>query len=87
MACGVPVLANQVCGIEQIINDGKDGRVAVMDRPEVLAELLKEMHSDATKLKDMSIGARQRIVDHFSMHSMSSRYEAAYRATAPQVNY
>ncbi len=87
MACGVPVLANQVCGIEQIINDGKDGRVAAMDRPEGLAELLKELHSDATKLKDLSIGARQRIVDHFSMHSMSSRYEAVYRATATQVKH
>ncbi len=85
MASGVPVLANQVCGIEQIINDGKDGRVAAMDRPEGLAELLKEMHSDATKLQDMSIGARQRIVDHFSMHSMSSRYEAVYRAAVSQV--
>ena len=87
MACGVPVLANQVCGIEQIIHDGKDGRVAAMDRPEVLAELLREMYSDATKLQDMSIGARQRIVDHFSMHSMSSRYEAVYRATATQVKH
>jgi len=85
MASGVPVLANQVCGIEQIINDGKDGRVAVMDRPEILAQLLKEMHSNAPKLQDMRIGARQRIVDHFSMDSMSSRYEAAYLATATPV--
>jgi glycosyltransferase involved in cell wall biosynthesis len=82
MASGVPVLANQVCGIEQIIHDGVNGRVAAMDRPETLAAMLAALSANALGLCAMGTRARERIVDHFSMHVMSARYKAAYRATA-----
>ncbi len=82
MASGVPVLANRVCGMEQIIRDDVDGRIVALDRPETLASLLTGLHADPGGLLAMGIRARQRIVDDFSLHAMSTRYEAAYRATA-----
>jgi glycosyltransferase involved in cell wall biosynthesis len=47
MAAGVPVIASAVSGIPEVIADGINGRLVAPRRPDLFADALMEMLSDA----------------------------------------
>jgi glycosyltransferase involved in cell wall biosynthesis len=79
MACGVPVLANQVCGISEIIDDGVDGFISQMIRPTILARRMLELFNEKENLPIISVRARSKILAKFSFNQMVDTYAAIYR--------
>lgn len=78
MACGVSVVANQVCGISQIIDHGHDGLVIPMNDPFKLANFIIEIAKDSKGLKKLGEQARIKIVERFSLSRMVEQYASAY---------
>lgn len=78
MACGIPVVANQVCGISQIIDHRYDGVVIPMYAPANLAEAIIEISKNGKELSKLGERARLKIVKHFSLNCMVDQYALAY---------
>jgi glycosyltransferase involved in cell wall biosynthesis len=62
MAAGVPVIASAVSGIPEVIEDGVTGRLVAPRDPNVLADALTELLSDAP-LRARLVAAASRFVD------------------------
>ncbi|MEE9379174.1 MAG: glycosyltransferase family 4 protein [Candidatus Lokiarchaeia archaeon] len=54
MSCAVPVVASGVAGMEDSIDDKKNGWLLVKNNAETLGELLEQIFSDENKLKTMA---------------------------------
>jgi len=79
MSYGVPVVACDVGGIREIINDGIDGFLVPSRNPQALAEKCLLLHRDKELWKKMSAAARRKIEDKFSATYMAEQYLALYR--------
>ena len=82
MACGVPALVRTGCGHEQIITPELDGWISDLHSAENLAEELARILSSPSRLVDFGTNARKKVVEQFSLHSMTDAYEHLYRACA-----
>jgi len=82
MACGVPVLGRNGVGHEQIITAGVDGWLSELNTVENLATELTSILSTPSRLVDFGASARKRVVEHFSLASMTDAYEHLYRTCA-----
>lgn len=54
MSCAVPVVASRVAGMEDSINDKKNGWLLMKNSAKNLSELLEQIFSDEKKLKDVA---------------------------------
>jgi glycosyltransferase involved in cell wall biosynthesis len=59
MAAGVPVVASAVSGIPEAIADGVNGRLVVPRRPDLLADALSELLSDAPQRARLAAAGRR----------------------------
>lgn len=82
MSCGVPILAHQVCGNSEIIESGKEGRIADLGSEEKLTSELKNVLAIPAALDKMKEMARSKVHQKFSIHSMIEQYAALYRRHA-----
>lgn len=65
MACGLPVVATPTDGSKLIIEEGVSGLIC--ETPEEMAEILCRFIKDDSLLKNMSLNARKRIENFFSV--------------------
>jgi len=79
MACGVPVLANQVCGISEVIDNELDGYVSPMISPSILAQHIVELFNGRAALHEVSVNARLKILAKFSINNMLNTYALIYK--------
>ncbi|MBT6462890.1 MAG: glycosyltransferase [Opitutae bacterium] len=83
MACGVPVLTNQNCGSEDLILHGVDGFVRPLISIDNLLEGLTDIFAkDMPTLENVSVMARKKIENDFSLDSMANSYRKAYQDLA-----
>lgn len=78
MACGLPVVASRVGGNDLVIDNGKHGFLYQEGDKGKLSQILihmAESSDDRIRMGDM---ARHRILNHYSMESMVSRYFTLY---------
>ncbi len=66
-ACGVPVVATAVGGVPELVLDGVTGLLAPSGNPEVLARALQWVLLDPDLRTRMSLAARRRAEQHFSV--------------------
>jgi len=59
MACGLPVVASNVGGIPEFVEDGISGFLVPRDNPAKLALAIRDLTKDAAKFEKMSIKARE----------------------------
>jgi glycosyltransferase involved in cell wall biosynthesis len=59
MAAGVPVVASAVSGIPEVISDGVNGRLVLPRRPDLLADALTELLSDAPQRARLAAAGRR----------------------------
>ncbi len=79
MSCGVPVLANEICGISQIIENHHDGITVLMGSSSELAQTIDSIILKGKEnLKSLGRRARGKIIENFSLEQMSTRYACEY---------
>ncbi len=60
MACGVPVIASRVSGMEDSIENNKSGWLLIQNNAKVLGKLIRDVILDENKLKNAGLEALQR---------------------------
>ena len=75
MASGLPVVATQIAGNEELVVDGKTGKLVPTEDVESLRESLKPLLVDAQMREKMGRAARQRVELSFSWASVAQKYE------------
>jgi glycosyltransferase involved in cell wall biosynthesis len=77
-ACGRAVLASDVGGVAEIIEDGDTGRLLPPGRPELLAAALSALLDDGPARGAMEVRARQRALAHFDIGAQVRQLESCY---------
>ena len=78
MACGLPVLATDVGGTPDLLNENTEGFFFRPEDDEHLASLLLRLERDNSQRLVMGQRARQRVVQEFSVETMVRNYESMY---------
>lgn len=79
MAAGVPVVATDVGGLHEMIDDGEQGLLAPARAPEQLAACIGRIIHDDNLRDSLVEAARRRAQEMFSEQQMVSAYDALYR--------
>ncbi len=77
MACGLPVIASNVGGLPEAIEDGKSGWLVPPESPEALADAIVNAASDPARLCEFGRNARERAAQ-FSIQRTVERTEQFY---------
>ena len=79
-ACGVPVIGAPVGGIPELIEEGRNGFLALPRNHERIAALLSGWQADPARFAALRQSARRVAEARFDRNRMMDRYEAVYRA-------
>ncbi|MCK4825937.1 glycosyltransferase, partial [bacterium] len=78
MAAGLPVIATNVGGVPEIVEDGRTGILVEVDDETTLAQSIDLLIEDSGKRRKMGLFGRKRVVFRFSIQKMVSEYEKLY---------
>lgn len=78
MACGLPVIATDVGGLAEVVEDGVTGRLLPPAHERGIAAALMELSRDRGARSSMGAEARARAVNMFSVDESMRRYLQAY---------
>jgi glycosyltransferase involved in cell wall biosynthesis len=78
MACGCPVVATCVGGLNEVISDGINGKLVAPFNPDQLAKTICKVLDDPSFLASMGAKARQTIEDRFSWETIGSHFLKEY---------
>jgi glycosyltransferase involved in cell wall biosynthesis len=84
-ASGVPVVASELGGIPELIDDGVDGILVPPDEPADLADALTSLTDDRPRAFRMGKAARAKVEEHYAPGSHLERIEALYEEAAHEV--
>ncbi len=82
MASGVPVVASDVGGNTEIIQNGVSGLLFPCGDAQILSAQLGEMLDQPARRLQFAAAAQARVRSDFSLEAMASRYEALYDSLA-----
>ena len=77
MSCGVPVVATDVGGVSEAIDSGS-GFVCKPRDPEAIGAKVVKLLNDKELRAEMSVKARQRVIDNFTLDIFIKSYEKVY---------
>jgi glycosyltransferase involved in cell wall biosynthesis len=79
MASALPVIASDVGGLREVVEDGRSGIIVPPANPEKIASAIKRLAESPELRSQMSAAARARVVENYSMERMAARTLALYR--------
>lgn len=82
MSCGVPVLMNDNCGSEELIQPGRNGSLAAMATAGDVAAAVSALLAQPGQLHTMGGGARAFIEQEYPLAKTAEEYAAVYAALA-----
>lgn len=85
MACGVPVVANDVSDNAYVVSDGQNGFIVPLDDAEATARRVGDLLADPAKRRAMGLAAREWVENEFSPARMARKTEAVYSELLDQV--
>ena len=74
MACGRPVVASRVGGLQHIVTDGETGLLFDREDAAALAAALERLLDDAALRETMGAAARQRVEHHYDWDQVIAQY-------------
>ena len=78
MACGTPVIATRVGGVESVLRHGVEGILIEPNCVEALADAMIHLLADRTESLRLAAAARRRVEREFSVETMVSRVQEMY---------
>lgn len=78
MSCGVPVVATDVGGNRELIDDGVTGALVPSGDADALAAGIERYFTDAAIARRAGVAARERAVTEFSLDTMIAKYHRVY---------
>ena len=78
MAAGLPVVATNVVGNNNIVDDGETGFLFDLNDPEIAADKIIKLATNYELWKDISEKAQRKIIEHFSLEQMINKIEKIY---------
>jgi glycosyltransferase involved in cell wall biosynthesis len=82
MACGLPVLAHDICGNSEMLTHGVDGLIEDLGTPAKLATHLEAALRRATELPTLGAAARKTATTRFALADMVENYAQHYKKLA-----
>jgi glycosyltransferase involved in cell wall biosynthesis len=79
MASALPVVASEVGGLPEVVEDGRSGIVVPPANAGAIATAIRRLAESAELRSQMSAAARARAVESYSMETMAARTLALYR--------
>jgi len=80
MSCGIPVVATNIGGIPDAIQDGVDGLLFPVNDHKELAKKILILKNDVNLAERLAKNARQKVEEMFSIEVVAQRYAELYRA-------
>lgn len=74
MAAGVPVVATDVAGIRDVVQDGMNGLLVPVRRPDFIAEAIGRVHEDSVMRKQLIAGGRTAVRTSYEWDAVLSQY-------------
>lgn len=84
MAASLPVVATNVGGNAEAVQDSVTGFIVPPEDPDALAAAITQLLSDPTEAKAMGAAGRQRVAEKFTTDAMMMQTTAAYRKLLTQ---
>ena len=78
MAMGKPVVATNVGGIPEVVEEGQTGFLVPPRDPKAIADRVLSLCRDSARRLQMGRAARARVEDNFTVQSVSARLEGIY---------
>ena len=83
MAGGVVVVASNISGIPEVVEDGVNGLLVPPRDPDAIAEAVQRLYRDPPLRARLAGNARQRIADDYDLYRNAGRLLAKIRGEAP----
>lgn len=84
MALGVPVVATDVTGIPELVEDGRTGLLAPQHDPEALARTIRRVLEDHTLARTLARAGRDRVERKFDLRQNVTRLRELFEGTVTQ---
>jgi glycosyltransferase involved in cell wall biosynthesis len=84
MSCGVPVVATNIGGLPELIEDGTSGYLCPLNDVDAFTDRIRSILANESTLTTMSAAARLR-AEHFDSERVIPVYEEYYRAVLEQT--
>jgi len=78
MSCGLPVVATEVGGIPEIVDDGVNGFLVPLKHPEAIAERVLELNADPGLRKRLGDAARETVMERYTIDKIVGQYAEVY---------
>lgn len=78
MATGLPAIVSDVGGNPEIVREGHEGMLFPRGEAARLAERIRKMFGDASRLRILGLNARQRVLDHYRLEQTIAAYARLY---------
>jgi glycosyltransferase involved in cell wall biosynthesis len=79
MASGLPVIASDVGGLREVVEDGRSGIVVPPANAGAIAAAIGRLAESAGMRSEMGAAARARVLENYSIETMAARTLALYR--------
>jgi glycosyltransferase involved in cell wall biosynthesis len=77
-AAGLPLVASDVGGNNELVEQGINGLLVPVSNPDALASALIAIVADGAQARLMGEASRERFHEYFEVGAMVSRYQALY---------
>ncbi|MFH1742624.1 MAG: N-acetyl-alpha-D-glucosaminyl L-malate synthase BshA [bacterium] len=79
MACEVPVVATNVGGVPEVVEDGVSGKLVPLGNVQSMAQAAIEILQDPARAREMGRAGRQRVIERFEQNKIVKQYEDLYQ--------